>query len=224
MELAHRCGAAGLAERARTELRATGARPRRLVRTGADALTPSERRVAELAAGGRTNREIAAELYVTLATVETHLRHVFQKLDVHARTELRDALAEKITTAPDAKRRAPGARLPGMSTLLTSYYDGPDLTGRVRDALREAGLDPERLRVEDLTAMDQFHALGLAATLALAELAELRPGERVLDIGAGIGGPARVLAARFGARVTAVEPLARFRRLAADAQRRHGPG
>ena len=100
MELAHRCGAAGLAERARTELRATGARPRRLVRTGADALTPSERRVAELAAAGRTNREIAAELYVTNATVETHLRHAFQKLDVHARTELHDALAEKITVAP----------------------------------------------------------------------------------------------------------------------------
>ena len=100
MELAHRCGAAALAERAHTELRATGARPRRLVRTGADALTPSERRVAELAADGRTNRAIAAELFVTVATVETHLRHAFQKLGVHARTELRDALAKKITVAP----------------------------------------------------------------------------------------------------------------------------
>jgi SAM-dependent methyltransferase len=103
-----------------------------------------------------------------------------------------------------------------MSTLLTSYYDGPDLTGRVRDALHRAGLDPERLRVEDLAALDQFHALGLHATLALAELAELQPGERVLDLGAGIAGPARVLAARFGTRVVAVEPTARFRRLAAD--------
>ncbi|HEV2770879.1 MAG TPA: class I SAM-dependent methyltransferase [Solirubrobacteraceae bacterium] len=63
--------------------------------------------------------------------------------------------------------------------------------------------------------MDQFHALGLAATLTLAELAELRPDERVIDIGAGIGGPARVLTTRFGARVTAVEPTARLRRLAA---------
>jgi SAM-dependent methyltransferase len=103
-----------------------------------------------------------------------------------------------------------------MPTQLTSYYDGPDLTGRVRDALRDAGLDPERLRIEDLAAMDQFHALGLPATLALAELAELEPGERVLDLGAGIAGPARVLAERFGARVTAVEPLERFRRLAAE--------
>jgi SAM-dependent methyltransferase len=107
------------------------------------------------------------------------------------------------------------ARLPGMPTL-TSYYDGPDLTGQVRDVLHQAGLDPERLRVEDLAALDQFHALGLPATLALAELAELQPGERVLDIGAGIAGPARVLAARFGARVVAVEPTERFRRLAAE--------
>jgi SAM-dependent methyltransferase len=103
-----------------------------------------------------------------------------------------------------------------MSTQLTSYYDGPDLTDPVRDALREAGLDPEHLRVDDLVAMDQFHALGLAATVALAKLADVRPGERVLDLGAGIGGPSRVLAARFGAHVTAVEPTARFRRLAAQ--------
>lgn len=106
--------------------------------------------------------------------------------------------------------------LPGMSTQLTSYYDGPDLVGRVRDALRAAGLDPEHLRIEDLAAMDQFHALGLPATLMLAELAELKPGERVLDLGAGIGGPARVLAERFGAHVSAVEPIERFRRLAAQ--------
>ena len=108
------------------------------------------------------------------------------------------------------------AMLPGMSTQLTSYYDGPDLTGRVRDALRKAGLDPGRLRVNDLVAMDQCHALGLAGTVALAKLADLRPAERVLDLGAGIGGPARVLAARFGARVTTIEPVARFRRLAAE--------
>ena len=111
-------------------------------------------------------------------------------------------------------RRAP--MLPGMSTQLTTYYDGPDLLDRVRAALRAAGRDPERLRVEDLVAMDQCHALGLAGTVALAKLAELRPGERVLDIGAGIGGPARILAARFGAHVTAVEPTARFRRLATE--------
>ncbi len=102
-----------------------------------------------------------------------------------------------------------------MATLQSTYYDGPDLTDRVHAAVREAGLDPDRLRVEDLVGLDQCHARGLAATVALAELAELRPGERVLDLGAGICGPARVLTTRFGARVTAVEPTARFRRLAA---------
>jgi DNA-binding CsgD family transcriptional regulator len=92
MELAHRCGAAPLVERARTELRAAGARPRRIVRFGVDSLTPSELRVAELAADGRTNREIAQELFVTKGTVETHLRSTFRKLDVTARADLAHSL------------------------------------------------------------------------------------------------------------------------------------
>ncbi len=71
MDLAHACGAKPLAERARTELLATGARPRRLAVSGTDALTPSEKRVVELAAQGLTNRRIAQDLFVTTATVET---------------------------------------------------------------------------------------------------------------------------------------------------------
>ncbi len=82
LDLAHRCGAAALEARARVELEATGARPRSAVLTGVESLTPSELRVARLAAGGRTNREIAQGLFVTAKTVETHLRHVYQKLDV----------------------------------------------------------------------------------------------------------------------------------------------
>jgi ATP/maltotriose-dependent transcriptional regulator MalT len=93
LDAAYRCGAEPLVERALTELRAAGARPRRVVRTGLAALTPSERRIAELAAAGRSNREIAGELYVTKATVETHLRSVFRKLDVRSRDELGDRLA-----------------------------------------------------------------------------------------------------------------------------------
>jgi DNA-binding CsgD family transcriptional regulator len=93
MELAHRCGAIPLAERARDELRATGARPRRLALSGVQSLTPSELRVARLAATGVTNRHIAQELYVTLPTVETHLRHVFQKLDLTSREQIADALS-----------------------------------------------------------------------------------------------------------------------------------
>ena len=88
MDGAYAAGARPLADRARTELLATGARPRRLALQGTDALTPSEQRVAQLAATGRTNRQIAQELFVTAATVDTHLRHVFQKLGVKARGEL----------------------------------------------------------------------------------------------------------------------------------------
>ena len=90
MDLAHACGAKLLAERARTELLATGARPRRLAVSGTGALTPSEKRVVVLAAQGLTNRRIAQHLFVTTATVETHLRHAFRKLDVKSRTELAD--------------------------------------------------------------------------------------------------------------------------------------
>jgi DNA-binding CsgD family transcriptional regulator len=92
LELAHRCQAAALATRARTELLATGARPRRPALSGVDALTASERRVAQMAATGLTNRQIAQALFVTARTVEGHLTHVFQKLDLSARTELAAAL------------------------------------------------------------------------------------------------------------------------------------
>jgi DNA-binding CsgD family transcriptional regulator len=96
LDLAHRCGAAPLEERARTELAATGARPRKAVLSGVEALTPSEQRVARQAAEGMTNREIAQSLFVTAKTVETHLRHVYQKLDISKRTELAGALPRRV--------------------------------------------------------------------------------------------------------------------------------
>jgi DNA-binding CsgD family transcriptional regulator len=92
LDIAHRCGIAPLAERARAELRAAGARPRREALSGVEALTPSERRVAELAAGGMTNRQIAQELFVTARTVEGHLTHVFGKLGITSRHGLHDRL------------------------------------------------------------------------------------------------------------------------------------
>jgi DNA-binding CsgD family transcriptional regulator len=88
MELAHRCAASPLVERAREELVAAGARPRRIMRTGVDALTASERRVALMAADGMTNREIAQALFVTLRTVEVHLTHAYHKLDIASREQL----------------------------------------------------------------------------------------------------------------------------------------
>jgi DNA-binding CsgD family transcriptional regulator len=92
LELAARCGARPLAARVRDELKAAGARPRRPWRTGVDALTPSELRVARLAAGGRSNREIAGELYVTLKAVEGHLAHAYAKLGIEGRDQLPRAL------------------------------------------------------------------------------------------------------------------------------------
>jgi DNA-binding CsgD family transcriptional regulator len=88
------CRASALASRARAELVAAGARPRRERLRGAAALTPSERRVARLAAEGLTNREIAESLFVTARTVETHLTHVFQKLDISSRAELTEELLD----------------------------------------------------------------------------------------------------------------------------------
>ena len=95
-----------------------------------------------------------------------------------------------------------------------AYYEGPDLAHTLLDALEQAGLDPQALDVDDLAPLDEFHALGRAASLALAKLADVQPGERVLDVGAGIGGPARFLAARYGADVTALDATERFCRAA----------
>jgi DNA-binding CsgD family transcriptional regulator len=93
LALAERCGARALAERGRTELRAAGGRARDPAGGGVLRLTASERRVAELAAQGRSNPEIAQELFVTRKTVETHLGHVYLKLGIAGRAELGRALA-----------------------------------------------------------------------------------------------------------------------------------
>ena len=95
LDLAHHCRAPALAERARQELLATGARPRRPALTGHDALTPTEARVANMAAQGHSTPEIAQALFITPKTVETHLGHTYQKLDIHNRAELARALFPK---------------------------------------------------------------------------------------------------------------------------------
>jgi len=88
LDLAERTGAAGLAAEVKRELLAAGARPRRSALTGPDALTAGERRVAALAAEGASNRQIAEHLFITQATVETHLRHAFRKLGITSRADL----------------------------------------------------------------------------------------------------------------------------------------
>jgi DNA-binding CsgD family transcriptional regulator len=93
VEAAAICGAAPLAARAETELLAAGARLRHVALSGVDSLTPSERRVAQMAAEGPTNREIAQALFVTSKTVEVHLSSVYRKLGISSRSQLSAALA-----------------------------------------------------------------------------------------------------------------------------------
>jgi DNA-binding CsgD family transcriptional regulator len=96
MELAHGCGAERLVARTREELLASGGRPRRIVRSGFDGLTASERRVVRMVAEGYANAEIAQALYVSVKTVETHLSSAYSKLDLSgagARRRLRELLA-----------------------------------------------------------------------------------------------------------------------------------
>jgi DNA-binding CsgD family transcriptional regulator len=92
LELAEVCGATALVERTRAELYATGARPRTTALSGVGSLTASERRVADLAADGLSNRDIAQTLYVTPKTVEVHLSNTYRKLGIGSRRALPSAL------------------------------------------------------------------------------------------------------------------------------------
>ena len=85
-------GAAGFADRAQRELQATGEKVRKRRAEARDELTPQQLRVARLAQDGRTNSEIAAELFLSSRTVEWHLRQVFSKLGIRSRVQLHGAL------------------------------------------------------------------------------------------------------------------------------------
>jgi DNA-binding CsgD family transcriptional regulator len=92
LDIASASGARPLTERARQELNATGLRVRRDAQTGVAALTPSERRVADHAATGATNPQIAQALFVTVKTVEMHLGNAYRKLDITTRSQLPEKL------------------------------------------------------------------------------------------------------------------------------------
>jgi SAM-dependent methyltransferase len=92
-----------------------------------------------------------------------------------------------------------------MSTLET-HYSASDIEARILAGIRAAGLDPEQaLTPEELGALDHFHTGGLNASRELLELAQIQSGDRVLDIGAGLGGSARLLASAIGCRVDCIE-------------------
>jgi DNA-binding CsgD family transcriptional regulator len=99
VQVAHAAGAIGLAERANEEIAATGARPRKVLQTGINALTASERRAAQMAAEGMSNKEIAQTLFVTVKTVEVHLSGVYRKLEISSRSQLDTALAAAAPTS-----------------------------------------------------------------------------------------------------------------------------
>jgi DNA-binding CsgD family transcriptional regulator len=100
LDLAHHAGATAIAERAQGELKVAGARPRRLMFSGIDALTASERRMAEAAASGLTNREIAQSLFLSIRTVENTLRRAYQKLDIGSRDQLGPLFGSHGSAAP----------------------------------------------------------------------------------------------------------------------------
>jgi DNA-binding CsgD family transcriptional regulator len=112
-ELARECGAHGVAETARLELAASGVRLRRERLTGAASLTASELRIADLAAAGASDAEIAQALFVTVKTVEMHLTHAYRKLDITRRAALPAALADADTHLPN--RQLPGSLHAGSS-------------------------------------------------------------------------------------------------------------
>ena len=114
LELSHRGGANAIAERAQTELAASGARSRSIMLSGVESLTPSERRVAELGCQGLTRRRMAEALFVSPKTIEYHLRHIYQKLDISCREQLGAALGvddEPWHRDPSAQRATGGRQV-----------------------------------------------------------------------------------------------------------------
>src|SRR5215831_21164706 len=85
------------------------------------------------------------------------------------------------------------------------YWGREGLGQAILDALIAAGKDLDALTIDDLAPADQFHGGGKAATVRLARLAGVSSGMRVLDVGGGLGGPARTLAVEFGCHVTVID-------------------
>lgn len=100
------------------------------------------------------------------------------------------------------------------------HYGSANLTERILDALSEAGKDIDNLRREDLSGFDEFHAGGLGATREMALFAEILPEDTVLDVGSGIGGPARTLASEFCCTVTGIDITTSFCDAARELSRR----
>ena len=93
---------------------------------------------------------------------------------------------------------------------ITAHYARNDVLARLEAALVDDGQDPARPTLEALAPYDQFHGRGLEATRELADGLEVSPEHHLLDVGSGIGGPARYLAQRFGCRITGIDLTSAF--------------
>ena len=93
---------------------------------------------------------------------------------------------------------------------ITAHYSRGDLRGRLNAALRDDGVDPFRPDIEALAPYDQFHGRGLEATQEMAESLAIAATDHILDVGSGIGGPARYLARRFSCRITGIDLTPEF--------------
>lgn len=111
--------------------------------------------------------------------------------------------------------------MPGPNAI-DAHYGHAGLVDEVLAALAAGGRDVDALTLEDLAPIEEFHIGGREATTRLAELAGLTAGQRVLDVGAGIGGPARFLARDLGCRVTALDLTEAFCAVARELTRRTG--
>ena len=93
---------------------------------------------------------------------------------------------------------------------ISSYYISGELEHRLTEALRQDGVDPLQPTVLELAPYDQFHNRGLEATEELASMLDITSGDHLLDVGSGIGGPARYFSDRFKCRVTGIDLTAEF--------------
>lgn len=91
------------------------------------------------------------------------------------------------------------------SDAINQQYGRKDINNGILDAFQMAGIDLDELSLDDLSRFDQLHTGGRKATRKLGEMSRLKPGMKILDVGCGIGGPARTLAADFGCQVVGLD-------------------
>jgi AcrR family transcriptional regulator len=122
-------------------------------------------------------------------------------LDVHLAGMAAAAYDGGVRQEPDS--RVPASQAPDGQ--VQEQYARGDIWARIESAIRRAGKDPDHIGLDDLAPLEEFHIGGRGASIELAKLAALPPHSRLLDVGAGLGGPARLLAARYECLVTALD-------------------